>query len=316
LDFFNIKTLFRINGLNLCLPYKLRRYTVTKDRAPTTEEIERLIDIADIRGKLIIAMLAQGGFRIGTLAKLQYRHVREDLERNIIPVHIHVEAKITKGKYHDYDTFLGQEAVHYLKAYLRARKAGGMPNKIPPETFQDDTPLIRNEHAKGVKAVTPGQLYNILHRYMAQAGLLGSKHGRRYKIRPHSIRKFFRTQLSALGLQADYVEYMMGHTISTYHDIEMKGIEFLRAEYAKVGLSLKPKTETNKMAIVREFLKSMGLNPEEILSKEAQAMPHRTVITHNDLSEQDQVNLMLRALMQKIKQEIITETQATNQKTV
>jgi ethanolamine utilization protein EutP (predicted NTPase) len=45
-------------------------------------------------------------------------------------------------------------------------------------------------------------------------------------------------------------------------------------------------------------------------------MPHRTVITHNDLSEQDQVNLMMRALMQKIKQEIIAETQATNQKTV
>jgi hypothetical protein len=82
----------------------------------------------------------------------------------------------------------------------------------------------------------------------------------------------------------------------------MKGIEFLRAEYAKAGLSLKPKAETTKMAIVREFLKSMGLNPEEILSKEAQELPHRTVITHDSLSEQDQINLMLRALMQKLKQ--------------
>jgi integrase len=116
------------------------RHFSKRARAPTTEEIEPLVDIADIRGKLMIAMLAQGGFRIGTLAKLQYRHVREDLERNIIPIHIHVEAKITKGKYHDYDTFLGQEATHYLEAYIRARKAGGLPNKIPPETFQDDTP--------------------------------------------------------------------------------------------------------------------------------------------------------------------------------
>jgi integrase len=312
-----VKTLYRINGLNLCLPYKLHKYVVTKDRSPTPEELSRLVDIADIRGKLIVAMLAQGGFRLGTLCKLRYRHIREDFERNIIPIHIHVEAKITKGKYHDYDTFLGKEAVDYLRAYLEARKAGGLPNKIPPETIQDESPLIRSEHAKEVKALSPGQIYNVLHRLMAQAGFLGSKVGRRYTVRPHSIRKFFRTQMAALGAQTDYIEYMMGHTISTYHDIEMKGIEFLRAEYAKAGLSIKPKSETNKMAIVRDFLKSMNLNPEEVLSKEAQAMPHRTVIDYSHkFSEQEQIDTMLRALMQKMKHDIIAETQMINQKTV
>ena len=79
---------------------------------------------------------------------------------------------------------------------------------------------------------------------------------------------------------------MMVHTISIYHDIEVKGIEFLRAEYAKADLSIKPKPETNKMAIVRDFLKSMGLKPEEVLSKEAQSMPHRTVVDYShQLSE-------------------------------
>jgi hypothetical protein len=63
-------------------------------------------------------MLALSGFWIGTLAKLQYRHVKRNLEKGTIPVHIHIEAEITKGKYHDYDTFLGQEAAEYLKAYL------------------------------------------------------------------------------------------------------------------------------------------------------------------------------------------------------
>jgi integrase len=256
-----VKTLFRINGLNLCLPYKLHKYVVTKDRAPTPEELSRLIDIADIRGKLIVATLAQAGFRIGTLCKLRYRHIKEDLERNIIPIHIHVEAKITKGKYHDYDTFLGKEAVDYLRAYLDARKAGGLPNKIPAENLQDESPLIRNEHSRYVAPVSSGQVYNILHRLMAQAGFLGSKVGKRYTVRPHSIRKFFRTQMAALGVQTDYIEYMMGHTISAYHDIEMKGIEFLRAEYAKSGLTIKPRAETNKMAIVRDFLKTMGLKP-------------------------------------------------------
>ena len=312
-----VKTLFRINGLNLCLPYKLHKYVVTKDRAPTPEELSRLIDIADIRGKLIVATLAQAGFRIGTLCKLRYRHAKENLERNIIPIHIHVEAKITKGKYHDYATFLGKEAVDYLRAYLDARKAGGLPNKVPPETFQDESPLIRNEHSRCVASISYGQIYNILHRLMAQAGFLGSKVGRRYTVRPHSIRKFFRTQMAALGAQTDYIEYMMGHTISIYHDIEMKGIEFLRAEYAKSGLTIKPRAETNKMAIVRDFLKSMGLKPEEVLSKEAQAMPHRTVVAYpHQPSEQEQIDAMLRALMQKLKQDIIAETREAGRKTV
>ena len=73
------------------------------------------------------------------------------------------------------------------------------------------------------------------------------------------------------------------------------------------------------MAIATDFLKSMSLNPEEILSKEAQAMSHRTILTCNScLSEQGQIqiSLLLRALIQKLKQEIIAEIHPTNQKTV
>jgi hypothetical protein len=54
-------------------------------------------------------------------------------------------------------------------------------------------------------------------------------------MRPHSIRKFFGTQTAAPGVQTDYIEYMMGHIISTYNDIQMKGMEFLRGVYAASG---------------------------------------------------------------------------------
>jgi len=82
---------------------------------------------------------------------------------------------------------------------------------------------------------------------MVQAGLLGSKTGRRYAMRPCSMRKFFRTQMAALGVQTDYIEYMMGHTISTYHDVQMKGIEFLRGVYAALGLCIEPKTKPSRI---------------------------------------------------------------------
>jgi integrase len=308
-----VKTFFRINGLCLELPYKLHKYVVSKDRAPTPEELARLLDIADLRAKVIVSMLALGAFRIGTLCKLRYRHVRQDLERGIIPVHIHVDAAITKGKYHDYDTFIGKEAVEYLKAYLESRRNGGLPNKIPPEKIHDESPLIRDEHSKAVKPLTPSQVYNILHRLMSQVGLLGSKVGRRYAIRPHSIRKFFRTQMAALGVQTDYIEYMMGHTISTYHDIQMKSIEFLRGVYAASGLCIKPKTKPSRIEMLKEMIRALGLNPEEILTKEALAMPHRTVITAGE--DENQIETLLKALKQKLKQEL-SETPMLIPKTV
>jgi integrase len=308
-----VKTLFRVNGLQLELPYKMHKYAVSRDRAPTPEEIARTIDLTDVRGKAIVSMLALGGFRIGTLCKLQYRHVRIDLERSIVPIHVHVEAAITKGKYHDYDTFIGQEAASYLKAYLEARRSGGLPNKVPAEDIHDESPLIRDEHSKVVKPLTPSQVYNILHRLMAQAGLLGSKTGRRYAMRPHSIRKFFRTQMAALGVQTDYIEYMMGHTISTYHDIQMKGIEYLRGVYAASGLCIKPKTKPSRIETLKEMVRALGLNPEEILTKEALSMPHRTTVTAG--KDEGQMETLLKALKQKLKQEL-AETPMPAPKTV
>jgi len=148
---------------------------------------------------------------------------------------------------------------------------------------------------------------------MAQAGLLGSKVGRRYSMRPHSIRKFFRTQMAALGVQTDYIEYMMGHIISTYHDIQMEGIEFLRGVYAASGLCIKPKTKPSRIEMLKEMVRALGLNPEEILTKEALTMPHRTVIMAG--RDESQIETLLKALKHKLKQEL-AETPMPTPKTV
>jgi len=278
-----VKTFFEVNGIILNIP-KIGRTMVTyHDRAPTPEELQKILDIADLRGKVIVSMLALGGFRIGTLAKLKYRHVKHDLERGIVPVHIHVEAAITKGKYHDYDTFIGAEAVEYLKLYLEQRRKG--TEKIPPETITDESPLIR-AYSREVRPLTEGQIYEIVHNLYVKAGLCSRVGGSMYDLRPHSLRKFFRTQLAALGVPADYIEYMMGHTVSTYHDIKMKGVEFLRGIYASAGLSIRPKTSLGKLDMLKEFARLLGLNPEEIFVKEALSKPWRTVMAPDEMAEE------------------------------
>ncbi|MDG6223868.1 MAG: hypothetical protein QCH99_11495 [Candidatus Bathyarchaeota archaeon] len=126
--------------------------------------------------------------------------------------------------------------------------------------------------------------------------------GRRYDIRAHSLRKYFRTQIAALGVDRDYIEYMLGHTISTYHDIKMKGIEFLRGVYAASGLSIRPKTRVSKIDALKEIIRAWGLNPEEILTKNALTQPHRTVI-NREQAEQNQIHHLSIAL----KNHLLTE---------
>lgn len=159
-----IRSLYRVNGIELKLPYSLSRRSVRKDRAPRPEELQSLIEMADLREKVIISLLSLGGFREGTLVRLQYRHVREDLEKGIIPVHIHVESEITKGKYHDYDTFVGREAVEFLELYLDARRRGLIDRRIQREEITDDSPLMRDHQTKAIRPIGEKQLYKLVHR--------------------------------------------------------------------------------------------------------------------------------------------------------
>ena len=300
-----VKALFRANDLKLELPYRLSKRTIYSDRAPRPEELQHLIDLAGLRDKVIVTLLALGGFREGTLCQLQYHHVADDLERGVIPLHIHVESEITKGKYADYDTFLGPEAVEYLRLYLDKRRAGSPEERTPPETITQKSPLIRNTHSAWVKPITPSRVHSIIHNLYREAGLLRNGNRRRYELRVHSIRKFFRTQLAALGVNTDYIECMMGHKISTYHDVKMKGVEFLRNIYAASGLSIRPKTHMSKIEALKEIIRAWGMDPEEILTKNALAEPHHVYADLRD-REEDQVKALSTALKDMMRKELVT----------
>jgi len=82
----------------------------------------------------------------------------------------------------------------------------------------------------------------------------------------------------------------------------MKGIEFLRGIYIASGLS--------KIDALKEIIRAWGLNPEEILTKEALTKPYRTVIDQSQL-EQNQYKLTT-ALKQQILKEIRENQKSIN----
>ena len=128
-----------------------------------------------------------------------------------------------------------------------------------------------------------------------------------YELRVHSLRKYFKTQLLALGVQPDYVDYMMGHTVDTYHDIQMKGIDFLRSIYAASGLAIKPKTRVSKIEALKEIIRAWGLNPEQILTREALSQPaavHRLSVDQQD----GELQILSKTLHDIISQEAVKTT--------
>ena len=115
------------------------------------------------------------------------------------------------------------------------------------------------------------------------------------------MRKYFKTQLTALGtIPIEYIEYMMGHVISIYNDVKMKGVEFLRSLYAQSGLSIKPKTKASKIDQLKTMIEAWGMNPNEILSREALTKPHRTMME----PEKTQIDILNQALKQTIIKEL------------
>lgn len=294
-----VKSFYSANSAEVKLKEKLRRTVTYKDRAPKPEELALMLDKSAAREAFIIAGIATGGFREETFSKLKYRHVKEDLEANRFPIHIHVEASITKGKYHDYDTFLNVEACKLLKIYIESRKKGTI--KSLPETLTDDSPLIRNSrNGKKVLGVSGKTIRKEVHAIAVQVGVSKKlAEGWMYDVRTHSLRKFFRTQMSAAKIDDEIKEYMMGHTISTYEDVQSLGIETLRNLYTSAGIAIRPKTAINRIEQLREIIRAWGENPEEILSKDALLRGNQTV------TEDHQVKLLTSELKDLVKREML-----------
>ena len=133
----------------------------------------------------------------------------------------------------------------------------------------------------------PSYISDLIHWLYVRAGLLiSSSSTRRYILRTHSLRKFFRTQLAFLGVDSDYIEYMIGHKISSYFDVKMRGIEYLRSIYLSSGMSIRPQSEERKMNALKQIIRSWGLNPEKILTPEGKDQSHTIAIESNRLENQ------------------------------
>jgi len=270
-----LKSFFKHNGVEVPVG-KVKNWVTYEDRAITPEELRKLLEVADLRTKVALAILAQSGMRLSTLAGLTYGHVREGLEKDEVPLRIHIASRLAKDRVRSFDTFIGQESKELLKAYLETRTRG--TEDIPGEVLTDESPLLRDAASKTAKPIKGKMIYLSIRNAMLKAGLV--KRGeKRSKLRPHSLRKFFRTELEVAGVSRTFIEYMMGHTlpgtdeayfrpsISQVKEAYMKGVSFLsltprrdvRDEFKRVLEVVKARREDPEISkLADRFLEALG----------------------------------------------------------
>lgn len=182
------------------------------DRAPTKDEIRKLLEHADIRMRALILLLSSSGIRIGSVEHLRWRHLQEVVHdgkrfaKLIVP-----EAKGGTS----YVTFITPEAYEALLEYKKLRESEG-------EAISPDSPLIRV--AKWSKAdldekgaalpATSKTLRNEIHALWRRAGLRPAG-ARRHEVQAvHGFRKFFATRMENAGVGRLVMETLMGHRIA------------------------------------------------------------------------------------------------------
>jgi len=143
-----LRSWLKFNDIDLKIDIKIKgendNPTIANERAPSKEELAKIIRKASLRGRVEIALIAfsglrpeslgnydgTDGIRLGDLMELNI----DKLEFEKIPIMLVVRSSLSKAK-HQYFTFIPEEGVTYIMDYLQDRKKKG-------ENLTSDSPLL------------------------------------------------------------------------------------------------------------------------------------------------------------------------------
>lgn len=188
------------------------------DRAPTLEEIQKLVDYPDRRIKPIVYTMVSSGIRIGAFDYLKWKHITPVYENEqIIAARIQVYA----GDSEEYFSFITPEAYKSLNDWMDFRASYG--EKISGESwvFRDlwqTTNITYGANlglARYPKKLKSTGIKRIIERALWEQGLrqpLAAGVKRHEWKAAHGFRKFYKTRAEQV-MKPINVEITMGHNI-------------------------------------------------------------------------------------------------------
>jgi integrase len=241
-----------------------------QDRAPTLEEVRRVVDVADLRMKCLVLFLCSSGARIGSVTWLRWKDVEE------VEADGKKFAKLTiyRGEPEEYTTFITPECYGFWLQYKEGRE--GIGEKVTPASYVFATQgNFREFDQSRVKVTAVKTLKNQLGELLKRLGMrtaISEREGYvNYEFKQaHGFRKFFKTRMEVAGVRPLVVETLMGHNTGVSKSYYKPTTEEMATEYSKAIDELtiiKPEMSINNntvLATIRREMLSGKYNETEI----------------------------------------------------
>jgi len=256
-----IRSFFKYRSLPLAfVPEGANRVTF-HNRGMSKDEIKTLLAESKAREGAFCAFMIQSGCRPGTIGHLHLKNLEPDWSKGTVPCRVIVPEEDTKGEYACILTFIGDDALHYLRRYFKTR------GPLPKDSF-----LFVNRKGEPMERTLISHLFQDTLRRLRAKGAVNYEtktEGKPSELRLYGLRKYFRQQAAPAG--ADYVNYWMGHKLSGVDshyfpgkgtDITEEVVEHHRKVYAEKALPnlrLESSTPTEAEKRNEELLKKYGV---------------------------------------------------------
>jgi integrase len=223
---------------------------VHRDRAYTTEEIQRLLAGSDNRVCSIVLLLASSGCRLGALTSLKLRDLNPIDNYHLYRLTIYENTK------EEYYTFTTPECRKAIDTYLEYRQRCG-------ERLTADSPLFREQFdstdqfmISKPKPLQLGGIATLIDNTLIRAGLRVIEHQtettkimgrvRKEVSRFNGFRKFVNTNMVRAKVNPVVKEMLLGHTTGLDDNYYRPSKEEVLAEYLK-AIDLLTINEENRL---------------------------------------------------------------------
>jgi hypothetical protein len=183
------------------------------DRAPTIEEIQKLVEYPDRRIRAIVFTMCSGGIRLGAWDYLRWRDVKAiEKDGQVVAAKIAVYS----GDEEQYYSFISPEAYNELKKWMGFRQEHG--EKVSESSWVMRDLWNTEQYACGMvtapKKLKASGVKRLIERALKAQGIRKAlqEGQRRHEFQAdHGFRKFFKTHAEQV-MRPINVEMLMGHS--------------------------------------------------------------------------------------------------------
>lgn len=209
------------------------------DRAPTVEELRRMLQWGKRRTKALMLVIASSGMRIGEVIKIKIK----DVDFAATPVKIHLSPQVASKKGQARTVYISAEATQYLKDYLERERHGIADKSGWLFTAEDD----ENKHLGEDRA------WCTIIGCIEKAGLgkeFEATACNRRKLHPYSLRKFFFSKtVGVIGETAAHALMGHGSYMKTYY---RRSEQERAADYLKCMMHLTVMSDSADAAAIKK----------------------------------------------------------------